>query len=169
MLKLILIALALTALSAATFFEEASHEAEADGAQPFRFSHKLHMEQDLTCVECHLNAQTGAVATLPPTRVCLLCHEEAQGEDPDEPRVREYAELGDYIPWVIVNQTAGHVYFSHEAHVTWGAMDCDTCHGDVGSATETFTASQTANLTMGVCMDCHVERGANNDCIACHK
>jgi len=156
-------------LTAVLLLGATSIEEEHGVQQPFGFNHKLHMEQDLTCTGCHLRAEEGAYATMPPIRACLLCHEEAQGEDPDEAKVREYAELGDYIPWVQVNELVGHVYFSHEAHVSWAAMDCTECHGDIAEAEEVLTESQVENLTMTACMDCHAERGASLDCNACHK
>jgi hypothetical protein len=146
-----------------------SGEHEPAVRQPFGFNHKLHMEEDLTCTGCHLRAEEGVFATMPPLRACLLCHEEAQGEDPDEAKVREYAELGDYVPWVQVNELVGHVYFSHEAHVSWGGMDCKECHGDIANSEEVLTQSQVEDLTMTACMDCHEERGASLDCNVCHK
>lgn len=167
MLKLSILAISLAALTAAGLMEESTSE---DAAQPLVFNHKVHMDEDMACGECHLHAEDGVYATLPPTRVCMLCHEEAQGEDPEEPKVREFAEAEDaYIPFPIANELVGHVYFSHEAHVTWAAMDCDECHGDMAEATEPVTVNQVAVLTMETCMDCHEERGASLDCIACHK
>lgn len=168
MLKLIAIAGFVATLSLAAWIEDALPGDPDVVVQPLGFNHQLHMEEDLSCEECHLHAADAAVATLPPTRVCMLCHEEPQGEEPEEPKVREFAELGDYIPWVVVNKSVGHVYFSHEAHVTWAAMECDECHGDSASATEPFTESQIDHLDMDACMDCHTERGASNDCIVCH-
>lgn len=169
MFKLLSMALVVVVVSAVTLLEGVMGGEGDEIVQPLAFNHKLHMEQDVTCVECHLRAADGAIATLPPTRICMLCHEEPQGESPEEPRVREFAELGDYIPWIVVNKSVGHVYFSHEAHVTWGAMECNECHGDMGEETVPLVASQVEFLTMEACMDCHFERGASNDCLVCHK
>lgn len=164
-----LILAASVGLTAALLLGSTSIESEGGVQQPFDFNHKLHMGEDLTCTGCHLRAEEGEYATMPPLRACLLCHEEAQGEDPDEPKVREFAELGDYAPWVQVNRLPGHVYFSHEAHVSWGAMECAECHGEIAEATQVLTRSQVEDLTMDACMDCHAERGASLDCNACHK
>ncbi|MCA9000729.1 MAG: cytochrome c3 family protein [Planctomycetes bacterium] len=133
------------------------------------FNHKVHHEQDTGCTECHLQAETKPYATLPGIKTCMLCHEEAQGEHPEEPKVREYAERGESIPWVQANRVAGHVYFSHAAHVTLGEMECSDCHGDMATMEEAVTQSQVLNLDMATCMKCHEERGASNDCLVCHK
>jgi hypothetical protein len=173
MLKLLATGLALGCLSLAAWMDPVSPPAEAAGGQelvqPLGFSHKKHMAEDMACVECHLRVEEGALATLPPTKVCMLCHEEPQGEEPEEAKVREYADLGDYIPWKVFNRSEGHVFFSHEAHVVWGAISCEECHQDVRELDEPYTASDTDHLDMDACMDCHTERGTSNDCNLCHK
>ena len=133
------------------------------------FSHSVHSGEDITCMECHQQAEVGVYATLPSLKACMLCHEEPQGESADEPRVREYAEREEPIPWVQVNRVEGHVYFSHAAHVTFAEMDCNECHGDMETMDNPVERSQIMSLTMTACMDCHDERGASNDCLICHK
>jgi c(7)-type cytochrome triheme protein len=101
--------------------------------------------------------------------VCLLCHAETEDEHSVDATIRAYADELGGIPWVQVNRVPGHVYFSHEAHVTYAKMECDTCHGDVAALTAPPTESRIDALTMARCMKCHDERGATNDCMACHK
>ena len=138
-------------------------------AQPIAFDHARHTEEGLACLDCHARAQSSPYAGVPLVKACMLCHAEPQGENPEEPKVREYAERGEPIPWVRVNRLPGHVYFSHEAHVRWGEMECAECHGDVASSTQPLVRSQIEHLTMERCMSCHSEQGASNDCLACHK
>lgn len=137
--------------------------------QPMGFSHATHAEEDMACVDCHMRVEEGPYATTPGYKTCLLCHEEAQGEDPDEPRIREYAEREEPIPWIQVNRVVGHVYFSHAPHVVLGEMECADCHGDMSTLDEPVTESQIEWMTMGACMDCHDERNVSNDCLLCHK
>jgi menaquinone reductase, multiheme cytochrome c subunit len=137
--------------------------------QPLAFSHARHAAEDLGCTDCHAGASTGHSATLPPTSMCLLCHGEALGDHPDEPRVREYGDQGQEIPWRRVNRLPGHVHFSHVAHVTHGQMQCAECHGDVAQRTEPVDRPQITHLDMARCEACHAERGASKDCLACHK
>jgi hypothetical protein len=138
-------------------------------AQPIAFDHARHKDESLACADCHARAETTPYASFPAIKQCMLCHKEPQGTHPDEPRIREYAEKGEEIPWVQVNRLPGHVYFSHAMHVKVGAMDCAECHGDMGSRKEPVGASQIEHLTMSRCMQCHDERHASNDCLACHK
>ena len=144
-----------------------SHAATVD--QPLAFSHAVHHEQDTACVDCHIRAEEGPWATIPGVETCMLCHDEAQGEHPDEPRIREYAESGEAIPWVQVNRVVGHVYFSHAPHVVQGGMECADCHGDMTTLEEPVTRSQIEWMTMDACMDCHEEQQVSNDCLLCHK
>lgn len=137
--------------------------------QPIAFDHARHHAEDLGCLDCHKTAETGPYASLPRIASCLLCHQEPKGESAEEARVREYAERKEEIPWVQVNRMPGHVYFSHAVHVKLAKMDCAECHGDMSVAKEPVTVSQVEHLTMRSCMECHSEKGASNDCLACHK
>jgi menaquinone reductase, multiheme cytochrome c subunit len=163
-------ALALGVLAAALGAGVLLSSRPTDGVvQPIAFDHALHTQQDLACLDCHKTAETGPYAGTPKLATCLLCHAEAQGEHPDEARIREHAERGEEIAWVQVNRMAGHVYFSHAMHVKVGAMDCAECHGDMSSATTPPARSQIEHLSMSRCIECHAERGASNDCLTCHK
>lgn len=137
--------------------------------QPIAFDHARHAQEELACLQCHENAETSPHASLPRISACMLCHNEAKGEHPDEPRIREYAEKKEPIPWRQVNRLPGHVYFSHAMHVKLGKMDCAECHGDMAKLDKPPASSQIDHLTMSRCMECHAERGATNDCLACHK
>ena len=137
--------------------------------QPIAFDHARHKDENLNCSDCHARAESTPYASLPGIKQCLLCHKEPQGENPEEPRIREYADRGEEIPWIQVNRLPGHVYFSHAMHVKLGGMQCADCHGDMAAQKEPVGASQIEHLTMSRCMQCHSERQASNDCLACHK
>lgn len=137
--------------------------------QPLAFNHKRHIEEDIACKDCHKRVEDSPHATFPKIRQCLLCHEEAKGTHPDEPKIREYAKEGREIPWIRVNRLPGHVYFSHEAHVRYAKLDCRECHGDMKQRTEPVTVSQIRHLDMDTCMRCHTENNVSNDCLRCHK
>ena len=58
-------------------------------------------------------------------------------------------------------------------------VDCQTCHGDIKEMNRVWMTPDTvlrphslwlpaSKLEMGWCMDCHLERGASDDCAACH-
>lgn len=137
--------------------------------QPFVFSHKQHVDLEIACTDCHTRAERGAHATIPPLKVCMLCHHEKRGTHPDEPKIREMARADLEIQWRQVNRLPGHVYFSHAAHVTYAGMDCRECHGDMKEMTEPVTVSQIGHLDMNRCVACHREKSASTDCLLCHK
>jgi hypothetical protein len=127
------------------------------------------MKADLTCNDCHKQAAVGAHATFPTVKACLLCHKEAKGTNPEEPKIRKYADEGHEIPWEQVNRLPGHVYFSHVAHVKYAKMECITCHGEMKDRNEPVSVPQIDHLTMNACMACHKEKGVSTDCLLCHK
>lgn len=139
--------------------------------QPMTFSHKKHAEEvESTCIDCHKQVEKQHSATTPLVKDCMECHFEAEGKDPNEPRIRdEYNEHDKEIPWIQVNRLPGHIYFSHAAHVKLGKMECKECHGEVEKMKDPISTPSISKLTMTKCMACHEEKKANNECLTCHK
>jgi hypothetical protein len=84
--------------------------------------------------------------------------------------VAGYWERGEPIPWVRVNAQPDFVFFSHQPHLGAG-LNCETCHGDVGSMT---VARPAVKMDMGWCLDCHLKQPEAKvarlaDCLTCHK
>ncbi len=107
--------------------------------QPIDFNHALHVETvEEGCASCHFFREDGSFSGVPKLAKCMECHEEAQGEDPEELKfVSEYVEKGREVPWLIYSRQPNCVFFSHAAHVRLAGMDCVTCHGPVGESTRT--------------------------------
>ncbi len=105
--------------------------------QPFDFNHALHMEMvDEGCESCHFFREDGSYAGVPKLAQCVDCHEEVQGESPDEAKfVEEYVAKGREVPWHIYSKQPDCVFFSHAAHVKGAEMVCESCHGNVGEST----------------------------------
>ena len=138
--------------------------------QPIAFNHSVHVKgEEMGCVDCHAGDKS-ARAGIADIKSCNECHKEAQGDEPnpEEEKVREYAKAKKQIPWVQVNKNAGHVYFSHRAHVTFARMKCEECHGDVGRMELPVTEPTPELHSMSACIKCHEARGATLDCLACH-
>ena len=134
-------------------------------AQPIAFSHAHHVtEIGIDCQFCHAYARRGPVAGIPSVQRCAGCHGVVLSEEPEILRVLEYWENEEPIPWVRVHDLPDHVRFTHKAHVRAG-VGCETCHGDVAAME---AAVQVESLSMGWCVSCHEDRGANRDCLACH-
>jgi len=135
--------------------------------QPLAFNHKIHLENDVECLDCHPYFEDHASSGKPALETCSNCHEEPLGESEEERKLTEYLESGKEIEWQRLYRVPEDVYFSHRRHVTLGNIECRICHGNIGEASK--PPSKPVRLTMKKCMKCHEEQEADNDCIACHR
>lgn len=124
--------------------------------QPVAYSHELHVgELGLDCRYCHAGVEVSAVASVPPTQVCMNCHHLVGRDLASLEPVRRSAASGEPIRWVRVHDLPGFTYFDHSLHLRAG-VGCSSCHGDV-AAMEVVT--QAASLSMAWCLDCHRDPG----------
>ncbi len=120
--------------------------------QPVKYSHKLHAgDLGLDCRYCHVTVEKSAVATIPPTQICMNCHTTVLPESEKLLPVRESWATGKPIEWVRVHKLGEFAYFDHSIHINRG-IGCISCHGDV-SAME--VVEQKKPLNMSWCLDCH--------------
>ncbi len=148
--------------------------------QPIDFNHVLHMEAvGEGCACCHGFREDGSFTGVPKLSNCVECHEEAQGENPEEVKfVTEYVAKGREVPWLIYSRQPACVFFSHAAHVKAGEMACETCHGSIGESTTSRVYEE--NRISGYSRDIwgkniaglkkHTyDRMKMDDCAECHK
>lgn len=104
--------------------------------QPIDFNHALHVEQvENGCESCHFFREDGSFSGAPKLAQCIDCHEEVQGDSPDEIKfVTQYVQQGVEVPWLIYAKQPDCVFFSHAAHVLAAHMECVTCHGPIGES-----------------------------------
>ena len=104
--------------------------------QPVDFNHALHNELvEESCESCHFFREDGTYSGVPKLAQCIDCHEEVNGEDPEEEKfVTQYVAKGREVPWLVYARQPDCVFFSHIAHVKMGQMDCVTCHGHIGES-----------------------------------
>ena len=104
--------------------------------QPVDFNHALHNELvEESCESCHFFREDGTYSGVPKLAQCIDCHEEVNGEDPEEEKfVTQYVAKGREVPWLVYARQPDCVFFSHIAHVKMGHMDCVTCHGHIGES-----------------------------------
>jgi hypothetical protein len=104
--------------------------------QPIDFNHALHNELvSEGCESCHYFQEDGSFSGAPKLAQCIECHEDVQGEDPEEAKfVEEYVAKEKEVPWLIYSRQPDCVYFSHVAHVKMAEMDCKVCHGSIGES-----------------------------------
>lgn len=143
-------------------------ESPGEGGQPVVFSHRVHVEgQELECSFCHAFYQTETFSGVPGREVCLLCHDEAQGESEEERRLVNLLDEGAPLPWQPVFRQPPHVFFSHRRHAAIAAIECQVCHGDIGSS-DTLP-DRPDPLLMEECIACHGLFNAPVDCTTCHR
>lgn len=138
--------------------------------QPIAYSHEAHVDAGIQCLYCHAQATRSMVAGIPSVERCIGCHQVISAEEETVKQLVAYWERGEAIPWARVNRQPDFVYFSHQPHLGAG-VNCETCHGDVGSMEE---ARPVMSMDMGWCLDCHLDQDPEHvtrlaDCITCHK
>jgi hypothetical protein len=134
--------------------------------QPVAFPHNKHLQLGMSCVDCHIGADTRASAGIPSVRKCMFCHAKLLTNRPEVKKVIEYSNKKLEIPWVRVYgfSPGADVKFKHAPHFRAG-VGCSTCHGDLTKAT---VAERVVTHTMGSCLTCHRQKHATEDCTACH-
>ena len=156
------------ALSSAVAFFANRHWEEGEVLQPIEFNHRIHVEDEgLECSQCHTQFEEGVHSGMPPTSLCALCHEEAQGESPGELRLVRMLEEGRELEWESVFRQPPHVFFSHSRHVTVAGIECTVCHGEVGTSERPPRAGSA--LTMDDCLSCHEREEVSDACSRCHR
>jgi len=144
--------------------------------QPIAFSHKVHAgDNDIQCLYCHYGAEKGRHANIPPTELCLNCHNNIKKDSTEIVKIKDSLKENRPIHWVKVNHFPDYAYFNHSQHVMIGKVSCVECHGNIGSMGR---VKQENELNMGMCLNCHREKGisppndhkskAGGDCARCH-
>jgi len=153
--------------------------------QPINYNHALHVaEVEEECESCHYFREDGSFSGVPTISHCIECHEDVNGEDPEEEKfVREYIETGKEVPWLIYSKQPACVFFSHAAHVKTAKMECESCHGPIGESTKTriyeenrltgysrdiwgknisgFNQYSWERMKMNDCADCHMQKATS--------
>lgn len=162
--RLLLLAAALAACSAAPGAAPAKPE-PYPAPEPPRISvnHKLHIEKELACADCHDPEEKAGVPSKPKSSTCFECHDDLAKESE---RVRAYFEAtrqGEawFFPG---NEYSKDLRFDHAPHLK-AAVECKTCHGEPQETA--FRRPGLLDLKAS-CMDCHREKKASLECATCH-
>ena len=135
-------------------------------AQPFDFSHQIHLSKGAVCTDCHTGVEQGPRAGLPSVNTCMICHSQIATDRPLIQLLTKMQEQGLDLNWnrVYDYQPQAHVRFNHAPHIA-AKVACSTCHGNQQEQT---VARRAVNMTMSFCVNCHKEKQASNDCLTCH-
>ena len=137
-----------------------------DVAQPFPFSHQIHLSNGAICTDCHTAVEQGPRASLPSINTCMTCHSQIATERPLIQQITDMQAKGLDFEWNRVYNylPESHVRFEHAPHIR-AKVECSTCHGNQAEQT---VARRAVNMNMNFCVSCHRERQASNDCLTCH-
>lgn len=136
--------------------------------QPVQFNHRLHVEDlGLECTDCHPYYEDETFSGLPSADACAFCHEEAQGENPEEAKLLRLLADERPLDWQPLFRQPSHVFYSHRRHVAVAELECEACHGPI--ATSEAPPRRVDKLDMDGCIDCHEQQGVANDCTSCHR
>ena len=139
--------------------------ADSSSEQPIAFSHKTHAnDHQIHCQYCHPYADRSPVAGVPFVKTCMGCHELIATDKPEIEKLARFWEEEEPIEWMKIYDLPDFVRFTHKRHVRSG-VQCEECHGDVQTME---TVQKVSDLGMGWCLDCHIERKAEIDCLICH-
>jgi hypothetical protein len=120
--------------------------------QPVQFPHQHHVAGlGIDCRYCHHTVAESSYATIPPTQICMNCHNQIWSGSPYLEIVRASWRTGESIPWNKVHRLPQHVYFNHSIHVKKG-VSCYTCHGPVDQMPLVWKAE---TMHMQWCLKCH--------------
>lgn len=134
--------------------------------QPYEFNHVAHRIMD--CTRCHEGAVDGILATLPSMEICLKCHTGSPYSGPSETAVWDDAVSAGGFRWNKLTSVPGHVFFSHRQHTKLKDIPCERCHADMKDMTRP-PSLPLMRISMDLCIDCHNDSGATEDCAHCHK
>lgn len=137
-----------------------------DARQPLDFSHAIHLAKEVPCTDCHEGVERSTRAGLPSINTCMICHSQIATDRPLIKAMTEMQVKGLDLAWQRVYGYAAeaHVRFEHATHVR-AKVECATCHGDLSRQT---VAERVVNMDMAFCVNCHTQKQASIDCLACH-
>jgi len=124
--------------------------------QPVPYSHALHIgELGLDCRYCHFSVDVSSVAVVPPSQVCMNCHQIVGRDSELLAPIRESVQTGQPVRWIRVHNLPDYAYFNHAAHIRAG-VGCASCHGRIDTME---VVAQAEPLSMSWCLDCHRDPG----------
>ena len=135
--------------------------------QPIFFNHKIHADNELMCLDCHIYYEDHASSGRPTIDICSGCHEEPLGDSREEKKIVEHVQSGEEVEWERLYLVPEDVLFSHRRHVVLGSIECAVCHGNIGLSTK--PPAKPLKIKMKKCMNCHEKTEVSNDCISCHR
>lgn len=131
-----------------------------DRSEIIKFSHRVHAELLIECIDCHSAAPTSTSSydnLLAMKSDCALCHDV---DDPDNCQLCHFEDT-----YVTFEEREPDLYFNHQQHYEELDISCQTCHANVEEAD--YATAEHMPIKAD-CMSCHDGGQASMDCESCH-
>jgi hypothetical protein len=149
-------------------FSERPWLPRANVVQPIPFSHRIHAGVNkIPCQYCHAYAGRSSEPGVPAVSQCVGCHGNEISGGGIQAVTRPWTDNNRppfEIEWNRVYTLPDFVRFTHRPHIHAG-LACQNCHGPVETMDRVVPVKE---INMGFCVDCHTEKRATLDCVACH-
>jgi hypothetical protein len=172
-LKLPAIILVVMLIAFAVLFTVQSRTLGAEAVEQIHFNHNKHVSAGVPCLFCHATALDGPIASIPSQQKCVGCHQNVQVTSVNGQAyvkiLMDHWQKSQPLLWLRVTNEPDFVTFNHRPHIA-NAVNCETCHGNVGQMTVTEPAYL---LNMGFCLNCHRQQAPEKQakltsCATCH-
>ena len=107
----------------------------------------------MDCRYCHSNIEKSAKAMIPPTQVCMGCHNIVRNDSARIAPLKRSWETNMPVEWIQLHKLPDHAYFDHSVHLA-ASVGCVTCHGRIDQM-DVVRIDQP--ISMGWCLQCHRE------------
>jgi hypothetical protein len=131
---------------------------EQDRTTVIKFSHRVHAELMIECIDCHTAAPTSRSSAdniLAMKADCALCHDVS-----DDCALCHFEDT-----YIRFEAREPDLYFNHEYHYEKLGIQCQTCHASIESVD--YATSEHLPVKAD-CMSCHDGGQASMDCESCH-
>jgi hypothetical protein len=129
-----------------------------DRSAIIKFSHQVHAELLIECVDCHTDAPSSRSSKdflVAMKADCAMCHDVS-----NDCQMCHFEDV-----YVSFEKTEPELYFNHELHFDQLGISCETCHAGIE---ETDFATAAHMPLKADCMSCHDGGQAAMDCESCH-
>jgi hypothetical protein len=127
-----------------------------------RFSHRLHIEQEISCSSCHAASAETGTTSMPSVGTCLACHGTSEHREAYPYELEIQSRPRDDV--FETPPRFEDLRFSHAAHAAKGVA-CEACHSDLDALPG--STSRTGTDVAG-CEKCHRDERVASNCEVCH-
>ena len=132
--------------------------------KPLAFPHQTHLEQGLSCADCHNGYEADDEALPIAAAACAMCHADIDAEKAPERQVASLFDAEGNFKGAHVTKLPEGTIFAHSTHVAMGST-CESCHVGIE---QSLQVDRSLAVSMDTCLQCHEGLGVSRECKTCH-